>query len=91
MTTKRKKRRGLRGTIPQHRLRAEEYLRIAEKELARGDCKDALMSASFAIAEADWLPAQGMKPGTVARRAQSLAARADACVRRRGYQPARGE
>ena len=81
-----KKRTGLRGTVAQHRARAQEYIGWAQKELARGDCKDALVSASMAMAEAEWLPG-GVLPGTLASRAMSLVSRAGACIRGRGYQP----
>lgn len=73
---------GLRGTVAEHRIRAQKLIGEARRELTHGDCLTALSTAAQAEAEASWLPG-GFRRGTVAHTASQLGAQALRCVNSR--------
>lgn len=73
---------GLRGTVAEHRVRAQKLIAEARRELAHGDCLTALSTAAQAESEASWLPG-GSKRGTVMHTASQLGAQALRCVNSR--------
>lgn len=71
---------GLRGTVAEHRVRAQELIGVARRELRDGKCADALETAGKAQAEASWLPG-GFARGTLKQTARDVAGQAYRCAR----------